>query len=299
MNALIRLTRYNEYPFFVMVTTLLGAAAANGFFGWKLVGVLVANILAVAFAFMINDVEDAPDDALDPAKAKRNPVSAAELSATKARLASFSVAVAAGTVYIFLGIWPFITGLSCLVIAYLYSWRRVRLKSHPGADLLSHGLMLSGLQFLTAYFAFDPAPFARWGYPFVFIVAISLYGELFNELRDLEGDQKAGIKHTANFLGQRAAYWLMMTLLFVGVGSGLITIFVVRLIPTWVLFCLVIFAVILVIPALVRVRRHSTYLAMQESFQKPIEIAGAFSLALQFVFPWAAQFFPTVFLMVK
>jgi 4-hydroxybenzoate polyprenyltransferase len=61
MNALIRLTRYKEYIFFVMVTTFLGAIVGKGFFGWKLVGVLTANLLAVAFAFMINDVEDAPD----------------------------------------------------------------------------------------------------------------------------------------------------------------------------------------------------------------------------------------------
>jgi 4-hydroxybenzoate polyprenyltransferase len=110
MNALIRLTRYKEYTFFVTITSLLGAATAEGFFGWKLVGVLAANFLAVAFAFMINDIEDAPEDALDPAKAKRNPVSAAELSYTSARLATFSVAGAAGLLYLFLGIWPFVTG---------------------------------------------------------------------------------------------------------------------------------------------------------------------------------------------
>jgi 4-hydroxybenzoate polyprenyltransferase len=291
LNALFRFTRCKEYLFFVLVTTLLGAAVAKGFFGWKLVGVLVANLLAVAFAFMINDVEDAPDDALDPAKAKRNPVSAAELSVSTARRVAFSVALAAGLVYVFLGIWPLVSGLSCLVIAYLYSWRRIRLKSRPFADLISHGLMLSGLQFLTAYFTFDPAPFSRWGYPFVFIVAISLYGELFNELRDLECDRKAGIRHTANFIGPKPAYWLMMGLLLVGIGSGLVTIFVVRLIPDWVLLLLVAFTTILVIPALLRVRRHSTHLALQESFQKPVEIAAAFALALQFVYPWAAQFF--------
>lgn len=291
MNALIRLTRFKEYTFFVMITTFLGAAASNGFFGWKLVGVLVANLLAVAFAFMINDVEDAPDDALNPAKAVRNPISAAELSVTIGRLASFSVALAAGLVYMLLGIWPLVTGLSCLVLAYLYSWRRIRLKSRPIADLISHGLMLAGLQFLAAYFSFEPAPIARWGYPFLFIVAISLYGELFNELRDLEGDRKAGIRHTANLIGQKPAYWLMMALLLLGICSGLVTIFVVRLIPNWVLLLLVAFTAILVIPSMIRIRRHSSHLALQESFQKPIEIAAAFALAIQFVYPWAAQFF--------
>jgi 4-hydroxybenzoate polyprenyltransferase len=76
---------------------------------------------------MINDVEDAPDDALNSAKVKQNPVSAADLSARTGRLASFCVAITAGLVFAILGIWPFIYSLSCLVVAYLYSWRLVRL----------------------------------------------------------------------------------------------------------------------------------------------------------------------------
>jgi 4-hydroxybenzoate polyprenyltransferase len=275
----------------VIVTTLLGVSAGNGFFGWKFVGVLLANILAVAFAFMINDVEDAPDDALDPAKAKRNPVASADLSATTARLASFGVALTAVILYGFLGLWPFVTGLSSLVIAYLYSWQRIRLKSKPIADLASHCMMLAGFQFLSAYFTFEPSPLGRWLLPFIFVLAISMYGELFQELRDLEVDRKAGITHTANLIGQRAAYWLMMGLLFIGVGSGLTTIFIIRLLSTWVLVLLMVFIAILIIPALVRIRRHSSHLKMQESFQKPIEIAAAFALSLQFIGPWAAKFF--------
>ena len=70
LNGIWRLTRFQEYVCFVIITTFLGAAASRGSLGWPLIGVLVANWLAVGFAFMINDVEDAPDDALDPAKAR-------------------------------------------------------------------------------------------------------------------------------------------------------------------------------------------------------------------------------------
>ena len=59
---------------------------------------------------MINDVEDAPDDALDPAKVKRNPVSAADLAARTGLLASVGVAIAAGLVCAALGIWPWLWG---------------------------------------------------------------------------------------------------------------------------------------------------------------------------------------------
>jgi 1,4-dihydroxy-2-naphthoate octaprenyltransferase len=181
--------------------------------------------------------------------------------------------------------------LSSLVIAYLYSWRRIRLKSTPFADLASHCLMLAGFQFLSAYFTFEPATLVRWLIPFIFILTISMYGELFQELRDLEVDRKAGVTHTTCLIGQRAAYWLMMGLFLIGVGSGLATIFIIRLLSSWVLLLLMTFTAILVVPALVRIRHHSSHLGMQESFQKPIEIAAAFALALQFVVPWAAKFF--------
>lgn len=294
LNGLIRLTRYQEYLFFVIVTSLLGAATASGVLGWKLIGVLTVNLLAVAFAFMINDVEDAPDDALDPTKLKRNPVSAADLSVRTGRLALICVAAIAGLVYALLGIWPFVSGLSCLMLAYLYSWRRVRLKSRPIVDLISHGLMLAGLQFLSAYLSFAPVPFTRWVWPFMFVVGISLYGELFNELRDLKGDQKVGITHTVNMIGQRAAYWLMFGLLLTGISSGGVTIFVIHLIPLWVFLLWITFAAFLVIPKILRIRRHSSRAALQELFHKPIEIAAACALSLQFFSPWALALLATM-----
>jgi 4-hydroxybenzoate polyprenyltransferase len=287
LKGFIRLTRYKEYPFFVIITTLLGAATAHGFIGWKLIGVLIANLLAVAFAFMINDV----DDALDPAKVKRNPISAADLSARTGRWASYGAALASGMVYAFLGLWPFITGLGCLVIAYLYSWRRVRLKSMPFADLASHCLMLAGLQFLSAYFSFEPVPFSRWVYPFLFVVTFSLYGELFNELRDLKVDRKAGLTHTADLIGHQAAYWLMIGLGLTGIGSGVVTIFIIRLIPPMVLLIWAILTIILVVPKFFLFRQHSSHLTKQESLHKPFEIAAAFALLIQFIIPWAAGFF--------
>jgi 4-hydroxybenzoate polyprenyltransferase len=293
LNGLIRLTRYKEYPFFVIFTTLLGAAAAKGTFGWKLAALLGANLLAVAFAFMINDVEDAPDDCLNPAKRKRNPVSAGDLSARNGRLAAFGVAIAAGLIYVFLGLWPLICGASCLGIAFFYSWRRVRLKSRPMADLVSHALMLAGLQFLCAYFTFQRVPFARWVFPFVFVVGISLYGEVFNEIRDLEGDRKASITHTASWIGRKAAYGLMLGLLLVAIGSGVYTLIVIRLIPLWVLLLWAAYAALLMIPGMLHLRRHASPVSLQESFHKPIEIAGAFALLLQFIGPPAATLLMT------
>lgn len=289
LGGILRLTRCGEYLWFVVITTLLGAAVGKGSFGWPLIIVVAANWLAVGFAFMINDVEDAPDDALNPAKVNRNPISAGDLSARSGRAASFGGAIAAAVLYALLGLWPFAIGMTCLVIGYLYSWRRIRLKVIPVADLISHGLMLAGLQFLAAYFTFGPGPAGQWVFPFAFIVAISLYGQLFNELRDFEGDLKAGVTHTASLLGPRVAHILMMTLFAIGVGSAVITVSVVQLIPTWVLLITAALAAVLLVRPLLRVRRSQSAMELQQPFQKPLEMAAAIALAIWFAGPWASS----------
>ncbi len=287
INGFIRLLRYKEYLFFVTVTTLLGATASYGFFGLKLAAVLLANILAVAFSFMINDVEDAPDDALNPEKVKRNPVSAKDITRQQAMRASWAVAALAIMMYSLCGWLPFLMGMACLTLGFLYSWRGVRFKNMPIVDMLSHCMMLAGLQYLSAYFAFTPTTFDRWFFPFLFVTCISLYGELFNEIRDLDGDLEAGLQHTAAVLGARPTYWLMMTVLVAGIISAVYTFFVGKLIAPWVLIVMGSLAVLFLMVPILQARKHRNFVKLQESFQKPFEIAAALALLTQFVLPWA------------
>ncbi|HMN14864.1 MAG TPA: UbiA family prenyltransferase [Bellilinea sp.] len=290
INGSIRLTRFKEYLAFVIVTSLLGAtAASNGSFGWKLIGVLLANWLAVAFAFMINDVEDAEDDALTPHKCQRNPVSAHDLSPFTARLMSFGVAAGSALVYSTLGKTTFLLGMITLLISFLYSWKPVRLKNIAFVDFFVHGFMLSGLQFLTGYFTFDPAPFMHWIFPFLFVFCISCYGEMFNEMRDLDGDLKAGLKHTAAVLGPRVTARLMGAVMVLAVISGIITAFVIRLVAFWVLWLVLVLSLIFILPAVMRIRRNKNGIALQESFQKPLECAAAIALGSYFTWSWAVQ----------
>jgi 4-hydroxybenzoate polyprenyltransferase len=286
LSGVWRLTRFKEYVAFVAVTTVLGAAAGQGSFGWPLIGVLIANWLAVGFAFMINDVEDAPDDALTPIKAQRNPVSAGILSPRSARRASFIVAVIAALVYAGLGLGPFIAGLACLALAYYYSSRPIRLKAIPVADLVSHALLLAGLQFLAAYLTFDGGFVWQWVFPFVLVLALSVYGQLFNELRDLDGDLKAGVTHTASLLGSRAAHRLMMVCFYAGSISAFITILVVRLIPLWVLLVMVALAGLLFLYRLLSVGRAHSTIEVHQLFQKPVEVSAAVALTVWFAGPW-------------
>lgn len=285
LRGIWRLTRFDEYVSFVIITTLLGAAASWGLFGWRLIGVLVANWLAVGFAFMINDVEDAPDDALNPAKALRNPVSAGVLSPRLGRRLSFVVACLAALLYATLGLGPFSAGLACLILAYLYSWRPVRFKAMPIADLISHAAMLAGLQFLAAYLAFDGGPTRQWAFPLGLVLAVSLYGQLFNELRDYDGDLKAGVTHTASYLGPHAAHQLMMAWLAIGAVSAIMTLFVVHLIPIWVPILTVALTGLLSWRRLARTSRSQSTITLHRTFQKPIEVAAAIALAAWFASP--------------
>lgn len=290
-TGIIHLTRYKEYFFFVIVTTLLGVTASRGTFGWQLVGVLVANWLAVGFSFMVNDIEDAPDDALNPDKVNRNPVSAGRISPKAAWIASWVVCALAAIIYLFLGWLPFVTGMFCLLLGVLYSWRKVRLKNRAFLDLLSHCLLLAGLQFLTGFFAFDwaSAPFTRWFFPFLFVVCISLYGELFNEIRDLKGDLEAGLKHTAAVLGEKPTHWIMLAMIVIGVASAAVMVFFVRLIASWVLWVCLALAIVFLVYPLVKSLKRKDYVKLQESLQKPLEIAAAFALLIQFIVPWVIQ----------
>ncbi len=158
---------------------------------------------------------------------------------------SFAVALGGLALYAILGGWPLALGGLCLGLGILYSWRGVRLKAIPVADLLSHALMLAALQFLCAYTAFRPGGWV-WLAPCLFIAAISMYSQLFNQLRDLDGDRQAGINHTVARTGRRAAHVLMVALLAgaaallalsvwqgsiplwtIGLGAGLIPIMLV------------------------------------------------------------------------
>lgn len=288
LRGVIKLTRINEYVWFVIVTTLVGAATAGGEFGWALIGAVIANELSVGFAFMINDVEDADDDALNPAKIKRNPVSAGMLTKREANIASYATALIAAVIYAMLSPAAFIVGVISLIVGWIYSWGPVRLKSKPIVDLLSHVMMLAGFQFLAGHFAFANQLSGPWFFPFLFLVSISGYGELYNELRDYEGDLTAGLKHTAAVIGHRAATLLMNTLLILGIVGALYTIFFMQILPGWVIGLLVAVFALLFLRPMLKARRAGAHgsVEAQAPFQVPIQIAAAIALSAWFVVEW-------------
>lgn len=289
LRGLAKLTRFNEYIYFVIITTLLGVSSASGSVDWRFFLLIPANWLAVGFAFMINDVEDAPDDTLTINKAKRNPISAGLITPKTARIATFSIGLLSAFLFFLLGTWPFILGLITLLLGYFYSSRDIRLKTIALIDIISHSLMLAGLQFLAAYFTYAERLYRNWFWPFIFVMAISIYGELYNEIRDIEGDRQAHLQHTAIFLGERKAHILMVAILILGIFAGAVSLILIELIPLWVFLLMVILSLLFIFPKVMKIRRQDSSMIIQGAFQKPLESAAALALLCYYLLPWLAQ----------
>ncbi len=237
MRGVLRLTRWREYvPFVIPVTALgaiLAAQAHDLALDWRLLVTILANVLAVGYAFMINDIEDAPDDAREAGRAARNPVACGELTPRQGWVASLTVGAVTLVLYGVVGIWPFIIGVLTLALSHCYSWKPIRLKAWPVTDILSHSLMLSGLLFLAGYFAYGTAPGLVW---LVALAAtlISVYGQLYNQLRDYEMDKAAGLYNTAIVVGKRNARLLMYSSVALALILLLYAIYA-QVIPLWIL----------------------------------------------------------------
>lgn len=204
-KAIIKLTRWQEFLAFTTILTVLGGLNAyhshDAELDERLFIVLFANLAAMAYAFMINDIEDAEDDARDPDRAQANPVANLELSVGMAWGAAVAFALAAAAAYALAGTWSFAVGLLTLVLAHLYSWKPVRLKARPLVDIISHALMLSTLLYLAAYFAYSRDLSNLWMIVILTFTA-SANGQLYNQVRDYDMDRQAGLKNTASILGK-------------------------------------------------------------------------------------------------
>lgn len=211
-----KLTRIEGVFSYALFLTLLSAFVANAEVGVvKLLLVLTANVLGACFANMINDVEDAEDDSMDPKKAKRNPVSAGIITKKQAYLVTFIEAIIALTLYAFVGTSALGAGIAVIVTGFFYSWKPVRLKSVAWIDFISHQYFLASGLALASYFAFSHFD-SGVILPLIGSGLVSSAGDLYNELRDFVVDKKAGLKNTAQLLGERSTSTLRIVFTILG-----------------------------------------------------------------------------------
>ena len=253
-RALLGLSRWREHIPFTLAATVLGIDMAAEQHARvpdeRAIIAILGAILAVTFAFMINDLEDAPDDARDPARRAQNVIASGALAPRPGWIVAGLVALTALLLFALLNPEAAACGALILALSWLYSWRPVRLKAWPLVDVVSHALMLSTLLFLTGYLALDPAPEQAWGVA-IAVGFISAYGQLYNQGRDFAADRAAGLRNTAHVLGYRRTIRAMYACL---IGAILILGWSVWL-GLWPLWLVVLMA--LALPMLTRLRRRA------------------------------------------
>lgn len=285
MVGLLRLSRWKEHIPFTLPATWLGITMAAQHrpgavvLDWRIMVVTAANLLVVTCAFMINDVEDAPDDARSPARAARNPVTTGDITRRVGWLASGVMGGLALALYAALGDRVLGVGLLAVALAFLYSWRGVRLKAHPLVDVVSHALVLSALLVLAGYATYDNAPGTVW---IVILGAalVSAYGQLYNQVRDYELDRAAGLVNTAAILGRTRTQRLMVVALVLA-GVCLVSSVALDLWPVWFVL-----AAILMLPLLVVIRPRDDMRGTQAFDASGRAQAGFFLIANVLLLVW-------------
>jgi 4-hydroxybenzoate polyprenyltransferase len=241
-RSVIGLTRWKEFLPFVVPLTILGALLARfqtqTEIDYRLIPVVVANIFAVAYAFMINDIEDAPDDALDKSRAHKNVIASGRLHARHGYLACQIAFIIAVLLYLQGGIQTTIIGVAALLLSHFYSWKPIRLKAWPVTDVVSHALMLSGLLLAAGYYTYASHPGPVW-----WVIAASFffsaYGQLYNQLRDFKTDKLAKLHNTSILVGEDNTRLLMYGSLVLAGVSLLVAVYK-GVFPWWIIAAMII-----------------------------------------------------------
>ena len=238
INAILRLSRWREHIPWALPLTLLGMLLASELnegvtLDWQVITLSIANILTMSFAFMINDVEDAEDDARDPYKKQRNPISSGAISKAEGMLITWGAFIVAFLLYLPSGFWVILWGSLMLVLCYAYSTRRIRLKARPIVDIVSHVLMLGSFLIMTGYYAYDSSPSVAW-LAIIGITLVSAYGQLYNQVDDYEVDTQAGLRNTVVLLGKRPTQILMYLALVTAI-IFLLLLVLQDVFPRWII----------------------------------------------------------------
>lgn len=167
---------------------------------------LFVCLLVHVYAFIVNDCEDAEDDAMDEKKAKRNPISSGFIT-YKQGILLLQLTFVPAIVISFLahGLPAAIIILSALLAGHFYSWKPIRFKSMPVIDLISHAYALGMFQII--YFMLLPN--ASAGLPSYAILSgiglFSMAGSFYNQVRDFDIDVKSNLRNTAITIGKNKA----------------------------------------------------------------------------------------------
>ncbi len=199
---------------------------------WKLGAIVIANSLGMSSAFIINDIEDAQSDALDPDKCAQNVLSSGLLSRRTAMIVFWVTSGLAFALYLLGGLWTTFLGGTGLVMAYMYSAEPFRLKARPVVDIITHALGGGSLQVVIGYVTYDIHFDAAW-YVIIAMALGGVYGQFYNQLKDYDVDKLAGLRNTTQSIGKLPARILMYSSI-ISTGLCLVLAIVQRVFPRWI-----------------------------------------------------------------
>lgn len=226
ISKALNLSRWRDFLNFTLPVTLLayglGVKQSGSKVNWiSLLVVLSANILAMAFAFIINELEDYEDDGK-------------KIDVELAKALSIVTPLISLLLYSTLGKNTFIIGFFIIALSFLYSWKKVRLKAYPIVDVLSHCLMLGGLIFMSAFLVNGTLQ-GKYYFVFLAVTLVSAYGQFYNQVRDFKEDKKAGLRNTSILIGYKLARISMYSCIFIALIFIALS-FISILLPFWFIY---------------------------------------------------------------
>ena len=204
-NILI-LARLEAYMPVCFLSTMVGLNIAGGSHNLASLFIIgLANMFAMASTCAFNDAEDAPEDKL--ARSTRNIIALGKASKSTGYIVAVGSGIISLSLAIIAGGTVFLIIATLIVIAFLYSWRPVRLKAMPFWDLSTHAIM-GGLMFLSSAWSYG----IFWDGHVLSVCLIFSLGIclalLAHQLYDYEDDIAAKITTTVVVLGKRTTYWI-------------------------------------------------------------------------------------------
>jgi len=202
------------FPMLMIVSIIVSRSQIN----FILFTSIIVNFVLLLIAFAINDIADAEDDALDPDKVNRNPISAKIISKEQGYVfLLILIILSLGLLILLSEYMVLIMGILILIVGLMYSLGPIRLKARPFLDLISHGFFLAGGQVIF----FGLLPQSKLD-SFTFLAAIGIFlfsvgGDLFNEVRDWKVDRQVGINNTASIIGYNTSNILVNLFKIIGV----------------------------------------------------------------------------------
>ena len=175
---------------------------------WDSVPLVAALTTGYWLAFALNDYFDAPYDAVDPRKARRNffvhfSLSRRQLLLPAALLSAFPFLILA--TYGWFGL---LMALLAFFVPWAYSAPPLRLKNRPGLDLLTHALFVETFPYITCLLL-TQTQWMRLDIVMILILFLaSLTAQLEQQLRDFQVDVSTGTTFATRF-GHRSTAHLL------------------------------------------------------------------------------------------